>query len=355
MQTSMLLTLTICFIMTLIFTPISMKLAHKIGAVDQPNHRKMHDLQMTRLGGLAIVASFFIGLFLFVPTNAIPITLVAGAVMIILTGMMDDCFQMAAKWKLLGQFLAAVITVAGGIRIEFITFPVGEKIEFGIWAIPITIIWIIAITNAINLIDGLDGLSSGITSIALVTIIYLATTMGDITIALIATVLLGSTLGFLVFNFHPAKLFMGDTGSLFLGYMVSVLAVMGLYKNATVFSLMVPILILMIPILDTTIAIIRRIIHKQPISAPDKFHVHHCILRLGFTHRQAVLILYLLSALFSIAAVLFTKSTVWGAAIILIAVLILAEILIEVTGLLGTRYRPVIQWFQTVKSKRKRS
>lgn len=340
------LALLLTFLLSVTVTPAVKKLAIYFGAIDQPSERKIHEKTMPRLGGLAIFLSFLIGFFVFIPETFEAWPIMVGAFIMLITGILDDLYELSAKSKLIGQLFAAGITVYGGITIEFITIPLGEKLEFGYLEVPITIVWIVAITNAINLIDGLDGLAAGVTSIALIAIIGLSVSMGNSQITLIGLILLGSTLGFLVHNFHPAKIFMGDTGSLFLGYMISVIAVMGLYKNATVFSLFVPIIILGIPILDTLFAIIRRIIHKKPLSAPDKFHLHHCIIGMGFTHRQTVIMIYALSSLFSIAAILFNKSTIWGSIIIIVALLIFVEIVVEITGLISKDYRPILNWMK---------
>ncbi|WP_163969564.1 glycosyltransferase family 4 protein [Oceanobacillus halotolerans] len=342
--------LVIAFIAALSITPFVKKLAIKIGAVDQPNNRKVHKKIMPRLGGLAIFISFLIGVLVFLPETIKAWPILVGGILIVAIGMLDDLYELTAKAKFTGQVVAALVTVLGGVQIEFMTLPFGERIEFGLIGIPITILWIVGVTNAINLIDGLDGLAAGVSSIVLLTISAMAISMGNMLIALIGFILLGSTLGFLVYNFHPAKIFMGDTGSLFLGYMVSVLAVMGLFKNVAVFSLIVPIIILGVPILDTTLAIIRRIIHKKPLSAPDKSHLHHCLIQLGFSHRQTVILIYALSSLFSIAAVLFTRATVWGSTFLLIAILIVIELVVEITGIVGKNYRPIMKLAKRVSS-----
>lgn len=185
----------------------------------------------------------------------------------------------------------------GGLEVEFINLPFfTDTLQFGIFSIPITILWIVAIINAINLIDGLDGLAGGVSTIALVTIATMALIKGDLFVAMVALTVIGSTLGFLKYNFHPAKIFMGDTGALFLGYIIAVLSLLG-FKNVTMISLIVPIIILGVPISDTFFAIIRRIVNKQPISVADKSHLHHCLLDLGFTHKQTVLLIYALVSL----------------------------------------------------------
>lgn len=343
--------LIICFIASILITPIVIKLAIKIDAVDKPNHRKVHTKLMPRLGGLAIFFSFLIGYFLFISETMEAWPILVGGSIIVVTGIIDDLKELSAKTKLGGQLIAAVVTVIGGIQIDFFTLPTGDMVHLGAWAVPLTIIWIIAITNAINLIDGLDGLAAGVSSIVLLTFSVLAITLGNPLLALLGFIMLGSTLGFLTFNFYPAKIFMGDTGSLFLGYMISSLAVMGLFKNVAVFSLVVPIIILGVPILDTIFAIIRRIIHKKPISSPDKFHLHHCLINIGFTHRQTVIMIYAMSALFSVAAIIFTRATIWGSTILFIGLLILIELIVEITGLIGNNYRPLLSLLDSNKTK----
>lgn len=240
-----------------------------------------------------------------------------------------------------------------GVEVTFINLPLGGILEFSYLKIPITVIWIVGITNAINLIDGLDGLAAGASSIALVTISWLAISLGDMFVALLGLMLLGSTPGFLVYNFYPAKIFMGDTGALFLGYMLGVISVLE-FKNVTLFSIIVPIIILGIPILDTFFAIVRRFIQRKPLSSSDKLHLHHCLLKLGYGHRQTVVMIYAMSGLFSIAAVIFTQSTIWGSMAILISLVLVVEITVELTSLIGEKYRPILKLLQGSKPKNSR-
>lgn len=350
---ALLLPIVTSFIVSLLLIPFVKKFAIKIGAIDKPNKRKVHQKVMPRLGGLAIFISFMVGSFLFLPSYINLWPIIIGASIMLFVGIIDDVKGVTAPVKFLGQTIAASVTVMFGIQIDFITIPNGEVIDFGWTAIPITILWIVAITNAINFIDGLDGLAAGISSIALITISVLALSLGHPLIALLGLILLGSTLGFLVFNFYPAKIFMGDTGSMFLGYMISVLSIIGLTKSAAIFSLLIPIIILAVPIIDTAFAIIRRLVQKKPISAPDKFHLHHCIIRLGFSHRQAVVLIYLLSSLFSLAAILFTRATIWGASVLIVILLIAIELIVEVTGLISTNYRPILNLIDGKKAHRR--
>lgn len=341
-----------CFVLALIFTPLVKKFAINIGAIDKPNERKVHNKIMPRLGGLAIFVSFLIGCFIFLPNVFITWSILLGGILIALLGFLDDLKGLPAKVKFVGQIIAALVPIIGGIRIEYVMIPNGDFIEFGWLAIPITIFWIVAITNAINLIDGLDGLAAGVSSIALITISVLAMTLGNPLTPLLGFILLGSTLGFLIFNFNPAKIFMGDTGSLFLGYMISVLSIVGLAKSAAIFSLIIPMIILAVPIMDTTFAIVRRMVQRKPLMAPDKFHLHHCLIRLGFTHKQSVILIYLLSGLFSLAAILFARSTIWGASILIVVLLIVIELVVEITGLISVNYRPLLNLIGARKNNR---
>ncbi|MRG85048.1 glycosyltransferase family 4 protein [Salinibacillus xinjiangensis] len=336
------LSIITCFLFSISITPIVKKVALKINAVDVPEQRKVHDKIMPRLGGLAIYTSFVIGLLFLSPDSQYLLTIITGATVIMLVGVLDDVIGLSASMKLSGHIVAALIVVLSGLQIEFITIPFGPKVDFEIWGIPITILWIVGVTNAINLIDGLDGLAAGIAAIALITISGMALFMGNVVVAILGLMLLGSTLGFLIYNFYPAKIFLGDTGSYFLGFMISVLSILGLYKNVTVFSLIVPIIILGVPIVDTFFAIVRRFIQGKPLHSPDKAHLHHSLIKLGFTHRQTVLILYTMSGIFSLAAIVFTRGTMWGSTIVMILLAILIELTVEITGLVSHNYRPVL-------------
>ena len=256
-------------------------------------------------------------------------------------------FEITAKAKILGQLIAAGIVIYGGLEIEFINLPFGGVLDFGYFSIPLTIIWIVGITNAINLIDGLDGLAAGVSTIALITLAGMAFMLSDMFVFSMAAILAASSAGFLFYNFHPAKIFMGDSGSLFLGYMIGVLALLG-FKNVTVISLIIPIIMLGVPISDTFFAIVRRVRLKQPISAPDKSHLHHCLLNVGFTHRQTVLIIYAIAAMFGLAALIFSQATLWGAILLVAVMLVAIELFVEVVGLAGKNYKPLINFVRMI-------
>ncbi|WP_342433018.1 MraY family glycosyltransferase [Neobacillus sp. FSL H8-0543] len=342
-------TLIVCFLASILLTPVVKKLAFKIGATDSPNHRKVHKNVMPRLGGLAIFISFIIGILIINPESSYHLPIVLGSIVILLTGMVDDIKEISPKVKLGGQIIAALIVVVmGDISVQFINLPFGGKIDFGIFSIPITMIWIIGITNAINLIDGLDGLAAGVSSIALLTIAGMAAVMGNAYVLVIALILAVSTIGFLGYNFHPAKIFMGDTGALFLGFMIGVLALLG-FKNVAFISFVIPIIILGVPISDTFFAIIRRLVNKQPLSAPDKSHLHHCLMRTGFSHKQAVLLIYAMAAVFGLAAFIFSQSTVWGSLIVILALLITIEVIVEKIGLIREDYQPLLKFMKGLR------
>lgn len=328
------------FIITALFIPIVKKIAEFIGAIDIPNARKVHTKPIPRLGGLGIYAGFLIGYMLFgmhsVQMNAILI----GSFIILVTGIFDDIKPVPAKYKLLGQIIgASIIPLYGGILLKDIS-AFGIYLNFGILSYPITIIFIVAIINCINLIDGLDGLSSGISSIYFLTVGIIAMLLNnsgglDTTLTFI---MLGSTLGFLVHNFHPAKIFMGDSGSMFLGYIIAVIALLG-FKNITLTSFIVPLLLLAIPIMDTLFAILRRIVNHKPLGEPDKNHLHHQLLRLRLSQTKTVLVIYLVDILFAIASILYAignrvlGTNIYGI-IIYIILLILTMLLVLKTNII---------------------
>ncbi|RKJ68363.1 undecaprenyl/decaprenyl-phosphate alpha-N-acetylglucosaminyl 1-phosphate transferase, partial [Butyricicoccus sp. 1XD8-22] len=255
--------LIVALFASILLTPLVKRLAFRIGAVDAPNYRKVHSRIMPRLGGLAIFLSFLIGLLILRPDSQYIVAIVIGATLIIITGVLDDMYEISAKAKMLGQLAAAgIIVFYGGIQIEFITLPFGGELQFGFLSIPVTILWIIGITNAINLIDGLDGLAAGVSTIALITLSVMAFIMADFFVLAVAALLACSTIGFLFYNFHPAKIFMGDTGALFLGFMIAVLSLLG-FKNITMVSFIIPVIMLGVPISDTFFAIVRRVRNKQ--------------------------------------------------------------------------------------------
>ncbi|MGA3603189.1 glycosyltransferase family 4 protein [Lysinibacillus agricola] len=342
------------FIASILLTPLVKRLAFRIGAVDAPNYRKVHARIMPRLGGLAIFLAFLIGIAILYPflINVLPyytseyslLAIILGACIIVATGVIDDMREISAKAKMLGQLAAALIVIfVGGIQIDEVNLPFVGELDFGLLSIPLTILWIVGITNAINLIDGLDGLAAGVSTIALITLAVMAFIMGNMFVLAIAAILAAASIGFLFYNFHPAKIFMGDTGALFLGFMISVLALLG-FKNVTFVSLIIPIIILGVPISDTFFAIVRRVRMKKKWSDPDKSHLHHRLLDMGFTHRQTVLLIYGIAMMFGLAAVIFSMAKVWGAILLVAVILTAIEIFVEIIGLAGKNYKPLLNF-----------
>ncbi|WML46854.1 MraY family glycosyltransferase [Neobacillus sp. PS3-34] len=336
----------------LILTPLVIKFAVWFGAIDKPNQRKVHQKIMPRLGGLAIffgvIAGYLAGGLYDQKVNTISV----GAILIIIIGILDDKYELSAKTKFAGQLIVASLILASGLKIDFVTIPYVERFDLGLWSYPITIFWIVAITNAINLIDGLDRLSAGVSAIGIATIAIMALLAGKVLIFTLSLILLGSIIGFLFYNFHPAKIFMGDTGALFLGYSISILSLLGLYKSVTLFSFLVPIIIMGVPVFDTTFAIIRRIVNRKPISAPDKFHLHHRLLDLGLSHRTTVLAIYAFGILFAASAVIVSKSTLWGTILIIFGLLLIIEVIAEVIGIVHVQYKPILTLLKKLSDKK---
>ncbi|MFD0696810.1 MraY family glycosyltransferase [Paenibacillus sp. GCM10027628] len=347
-------------LMALLLTPLVKKFAFWVGAVDAPNHRKVHTRIMPRLGGLAIFLAFVGAYFVISPALDVvnsdaAFGLLIGGFVIVVTGALDDRFQLSPKWKLLGQLIAACIVVAFGLKIDLVNIPFGTtNFNIGWLSIPITILWIVGVSNAINLIDGLDGLSAGVSGIATTTILVLALMMGNVTVILLSVILLGSIVGFMFFNFHPAKIFMGDSGALFLGFALATLSILG-FKQAAVVSLLIPIMILGVPLSDTFFAIMRRYVNKLPISAPDKSHLHHCLLQLGFSHRTSVLIIYGIALVFGGSAVacsvFISQDFTWGLVMIIVALFLVMLVGAEAIGIISKSRKPILNFFQRLLRK----
>ncbi len=320
----------VAFIVAFASTPFVIKLAFKVGAVDEPvGGRHIHRKTTPLIGGVAIFLGFVISLLVFsgyIESWLSLFGMLMGSILIVGMGIVDDSKALSAKVKLLFQIIAAVIVVACDITVDFVSVPefVAEGFPLPLeWLkYPITIIWIVGVTNAVNLIDGLDGLAAGVSTIATFSLFFISVIGGNVEAAVISAALAGSCMGFLPFNFNPAKIFMGDTGSQFLGFMLAIISVLGLSKQAVAISFIVPFLILGLPIFDTSFAILRRIIQRRPIMEADRGHLHHRLLDKGFSQKQTVAILYIISIMLSIVAVLVAKTGaeqfVWIALSILI-------------------------------------
>ncbi len=315
-----------------VITPAVSVLAYKIGAIDVPKDgRRMHKKPIPRIGGLAIFTAFVFASLLFCEISPSVVAIYIGGLIIVAVGVIDDIFNINAWIKLIAQIGVALIAVSQGVVVEHVNL-FGNYIQFGVWAIPITVIWIVGLTNAINLIDGLDGLACGVSAICSASILLVMLLKGDMASAAITAILVGSCLGFLPFNSNPAKIFMGDTGALFLGYAMAVISVSGVFKLHTVVSFIIPISIFGLPLFDTVFAFGRRIIHgKSPFSS-DRGHLHHRLIDMGFNQKQSVYILYAICAILGTSAIMFTEENYGKAAMIIgfgILVLILHSVILH--------------------------
>jgi len=325
---------SIAFIVAFLMTPVVKKLAIKINAIDIPKDgRRVHNKPIPRLGGLAILTGFvaaLIGYLVVAGTGNVEIFnskilgLLLGIIIIEIAGVWDDIKPIRAWTKLLFQIAAAAVVVGFGVRIEGLTNPFveGGFIELGIWSIPLTMVWIVGITNAINFIDGLDGLADGVATIAALSLLFIAIYLEQPLTIILAAALAGSTLGFLPFNFNPAKIFMGETGSAFLGFTLGTISIIGLVKSITVIAILVPLVVLGLPIFDTAFAIIRRLLSgKSPMQA-DRGHLHHRLIDSGLSQKQSVIILYIFSALLGLAGIFLIETEIWKFTLLILTLVI---------------------------------
>ncbi len=340
-QFSILLVLNIVlttFLISAVLVPFIKDIAIHIGAIDKPNKRKVHKKEMPRLGGLAIFFGFLIGYMFFSKQSIQMNSILIGSFIIVLTGVVDDIKSLKPTTKLAGQIIAALVIVFYGRMIitEINAFDI--TLNFGVFGFPITVLFILAIINSINLVDGLDGLAAGVSSIFFLTVGIIAIILGKMNglDVVLSFIMLGSTLGFLVHNFYPAKIFLGDTGSMFLGFIISVISLLG-FKNITLTSFIIPILILGVPIMDTIFAIIRRFLKREAISKPDKEHLHHQILKMKYSHRSTVVIMYLINILFAVASVIYILKNPYLGKIMYGIILIIVLIIIFTTSIISEK------------------
>ena len=303
------LALGVAMLISFVATPLVKKLAYKVGAVDVPkDNRRMHDHPIPRMGGLAIFIGCVASILLFADVTRPLQGILLGSCLIVAVGVVDDAHPLGAGVKFILQIVAALIAVWHGVIIQTIANPFffGDNPywNFGIWAVPITVIWIVAVTNSVNLIDGLDGLADGVSTIGAFTMLIIALLMGDLEIAVITAALVGACVGFIPYNRNPAKIFMGDTGSTFLGFMLATVSVIGLFKFYAVISFIVPFIILGFPIFDTVSAFTRRILKGQNPMKADRSHTHHKLIDMGMNQKQAVATLYLVAGVLGLCAVM---------------------------------------------------
>lgn len=322
--------LAVSFLIALILTPVVRNLAVRMGAVDDPKRdkdteRRMHTHPIPRMGGLAIFLGFLLATLVFLPMTPQLRRILLGAVIIVVMGIFDDIYDLPAKLKLIIQVIAALIVTVGkdGMVIEALSNPNIFSSDpywvLGWLSYPITVVWLVGMTNAVNLIDGLDGLACGVSSISSLTLLVIALLLGEPQVAIMVAALAGGCLGFLPYNMNPAKIFMGDTGSTFLGYVLACISIQGLFKMYTLISFVVPFLLFGLPIFDTCFAFIRRIAHGQSPMHADRSHVHHRLIDMGFSQKQAVAVLYVITAILGLSAVVLTTSGAMKAMLLLMA------------------------------------
>ncbi|HER6175615.1 TPA: undecaprenyl/decaprenyl-phosphate alpha-N-acetylglucosaminyl 1-phosphate transferase [Streptococcus pyogenes] len=345
-------------LMSLFLTPLVRFLAFRVGAVDNPNARRVNKVPMPTSGGLAIFMSFLVaslglnpiaskGAMFFGQTYfSYILPVVIGATVITLTGFLDDLYELSPKLKMFGILIGAVIVWAF-TDFKFDSFKIpfgGPLLVFGPFlTLFLTVLWIVSITNAINLIDGLDGLVSGVSIISLVTmaiVSYFFLPQKDFFLTLTILVLIAAIAGFFPYNYHPAMIYLGDTGALFIGFMIGVLSLQGL-KNSTAVAVVTPVIILGVPIMDTIVAIIRRSLSGQKFYEPDKMHLHHRLLSMGFTHRGAVLVVYGITMLFSLISLLLNVSSRIGGVLLMLGLLFGLEVFIEGLEIWGEKRTPL--------------
>lgn len=318
------------FAISLVTTPLAKKISMKVGAIDYPKDRGMHKKPMPRMGGIAIVFGFMITVL--VLSNFIESIemrqfagLVIGATIIVILGIFDDIYNLRARFKLCVQIMAALVVVFSGIRINVVLWPFTAYLQT--LSGPITLIWIIGVTNAVNLIDGLDGLAAGVSSIAALCLMVLCILTGSETAVVLTAALAGSCLGFLPRNFNPAEIFMGDTGATFLGFVLAVTSILGVFKGYAILALIVSLLCLGLPIFDTLFAMLRRMIRHKPIMQADRGHLHHRLIDRGYSQRQAVLILYGISLLCGLFAIFISFKDTRTIVVVILTIIILSFVI----------------------------
>ena len=324
----------VTLLLSFALVPLVKKIAFKVDALDYPNNRKVHTMPTPRLGGIGIVVSFYVGIFIVFGFTQTAISIIFPSMFVVLAGILDDIFTISPKVKLFLQFMGALVFVSfGGNHIISFFMVEGQQLPLNELSLVITVLWLIGASNAVNLIDGLDGLAGGVSLISSLSLGLLCILIGNNTYGIVTFILAASILGFLKYNFYPASIFMGDTGALFLGFILGELAILGALKGATFISFILPILILGIPILDTVWSIIRRVLSGKPIMNADKNHFHHRLLNRGFSHRQTVLFIYCISAILGVTAVLASGISTINMVIVVVVVVVIILLLFAQMGL----------------------
>ena len=326
-----LMALLTALVISFLATPVVKTFAYKVGAIDVPKDaRRMHKVPIPRLGGLAIFIGFMVSILLFVKITPEMKSILLGAAIIVVLGVVDDIMALPAMLKFVVQIIAAAIPATHGVVIQAFSNPnIFSKNLYWVlgWlSIPVTILWIVAITNAVNLIDGLDGLANGVSAISATTMLVIALLASEGQVAIVLAALVGACVGFMPYNMNPAKMFMGDTGATFLGYILATMSIQGLFKYYAVISFVVPFLILGLPIFDTAFAFIRRIANGQSPMHADRSHIHHRLIDMGLNQKQAVATLYVISAILGLSAVVLTTGGEQKAMLLFAALCIVAVV-----------------------------
>ena len=331
------LALLVALVVSFLASPLVKNFAYKVGAIDVPKDaRRMHKTPIPRLGGLAIFLGFMISVILFVPIRGDREmqSILLGAVIIVVLGVVDDIMALPAMLKFVVQIVAALIPTMNGVIVRAVSNPnIFSENPYWVldWlSIPVTVLWIVAVTNSVNLIDGLDGLANGVSAISATTVLVISLIASESQVALVMAALVGASVGFMPYNQNPAKMFMGDTGATFLGYILATMSIQGLFKFYAVISFVVPFLILGLPIFDTAFAFTRRIAHGQSPMHADRSHIHHRLIDLGLNQKQAVATLYVISAILGLSAVVLTTGGEGKAMILFAALCIVAVVAAKV-------------------------
>ena len=331
------LALLVALVVSFLASPLVKNFAYKVGAIDVPKDaRRMHKTPIPRLGGLAIFLGFMISVILFVPIRGDREmqSILLGAVIIVVLGVVDDIMALPAMLKFVVQIVAALIPAMNGVVVQAVSnpniFSDNPYWVLGWLSIPVTVLWIVAVTNSVNLIDGLDGLANGVSAISATTVLVISLIASEAQVALVMAALVGASVGFMPYNQNPAKMFMGDTGATFLGYILATMSIQGLFKFYAVISFVVPFLILGLPIFDTAFAFTRRIAHGQSPMHADRSHIHHRLIDLGLNQKQAVATLYVISAILGLSAVVLTTGGEGKAMILFAALCIVAVVAAKV-------------------------
>ena len=340
------------FTISMVLTPIVKRIAFRLDEFAQINERTVHSGKIVRIGGAAIYLAFIVSMAVFMKTDMAMNGILLGGTIMFFGGLIDDFVNLRPLYKFTFQIVAAVVLIASGVTLDVIRLPLGITIPMGVISVIVTFLWITGITNAVNLIDGLDGLCGGISVIILFVIAMLAVIERRSDVEMLSLILAGATLGFLIYNAHPASIFMGDCGALFLGFIISAISLLG-FKSSTIMTLALPLLLLGLPIIDTLSAILRRTLKGHKFSEADKSHIHHLLMN-KFGHKNTVIIMCIVTALFGLTAYCYMINKGLGF-LSLFVIMLAVEMFIEVSGMISDKYHPVLSIARRVRKKMSRA